>query len=435
MQIQVETIAPCRKRVRLSIPADKIRGAVEEGFQQASVNIKVPGFRAGHVPRSFIEKRYGEAIRADVKERIVNEGYQQALRDHHIMPLSSPQVDYANIKIDEKKDLEVDLEFDTKPEVEVKNYKNVDVTVERVVTGDDDVEKQIVEIKKMRRRPSQDNTIALDEDAYAMASIAFRAGDRVVLERDNVRVMLGMALAGADVAEFQEKLKGKKLNDNFELALTFPADFEVADVQGQPGVAKLTLTELYKLNPPTDEELLKDLDIPDFDTLRKDVRRRMEEARASHGRRQAEEQILERVAAENPIDLPDRVVDGQVDQRIAQHFSQLQQNNQLPENPEELLKQERERLRPEMDKGLRRLFLIDAIARKEKIFVTEDDLEGEFRAIAERNQSSAEEVIQYYHQNNLIGALRIDLLETKVRAFLFENAKRTEKEVAAPTAG
>ncbi|MBI3817478.1 MAG: trigger factor [Planctomycetes bacterium] len=435
MQINVETIDSCRKRVRLSIPADRVRGAIQDGFQQASLNLKIPGFRPGHIPRSFIEKRYGDAIRAEVKEHLVNEGYQQALKDHNITPLSSPQLDFATVPLDEKTGMSVDFEFDAKPEVHVKNYKALEVTVEKPVTTDDEVAKQIEEIRKMRRRPEQDNSIALDENAFAVAKIAFRMGDTSVLERDNVRVMLGMGLAGADVNEFQEKLKGKKHGESFEMELTYPADFEVADVQNKKGAAKLTIGDLFKLIPPTDEEILKELDIADFDTFKKDVRGRMDEARLVQARRAAEEKLMEHVAGDNPIEIPERVIDGQVEQRLAQHFAQLSQTGQLPENAEDLRKQERARLRPEMDKGLRRLFLIDALARQEKIFVTEDDFENEFRSIAERNQSTRDEVIQYYQQNNLIGALRIDLLESKVRGFLFENAKRTEKEIAAPAPG
>jgi trigger factor len=179
------------------------------------------------------------------------------------------------------------------------------------------------------------------------------------------------------------------------------------------------LREVYRLVPPTDEELLKDLDMPDLDTLRADVRRRMKEAREHHERRHAEDSLVDAVVAANGFDIPARLVEQQVESRIAQHRTQAE----APPT-DEAVAELRAKLQPDMEKGLRRLFVLEAIARKEKLFVTEDDLMAELRSIAERNQSSVEEVARYYQQQNLLPAMRLDLLETKVRNFLYENAHR-----------
>ncbi|MFN0207143.1 MAG: trigger factor [Planctomycetota bacterium] len=426
MQINVETVAPCRKRVHLVIPPERVREELESSLREASANVRLPGFRQGKVPRAVVEKRFGAAIRKDIKEQLINEGFQQALKDNNIVPLTQPELDLEKVSIDDPTGVTVDIEFDIRPEIDVKNYKGVEVKIESAKATDDETANQMSQIRKMRSRPERDDTVPVNDDSYAMATVAFTFEDKQILERDNVRVMTGMRLAGADEKEFQDSLRDKKVGESFDINLTFAEDFEVKEAAGKAGVAKITIRETYKLLYPTDEELLKQLDMPDMDTLRADVRRRIDEAKAGHIRKQAEEYILDKVAAENVFEMPTHVVDHQVEARIHQNLQQMQQAKQLPENWEELLPKERERLRPEMEKGLRRLFLLEAIAKKEKIFVTEDDLEAEFRLIAERNQSTPEEVVQYYQQNNLIGALRIDLLESKVRAFLFENAKRTE---------
>jgi trigger factor len=426
MQVNVETVAPCRKRVRIVIPADRVRTEIEDSLRTASAQVRMPGFRPGKVPRAIVEKRFGQAIRKELKEQLINEGFQKALKDTNLVPLTQPQIDLEKVVLDDPSGVSIDLEFDTRPEFDVKNYKGLKVTVESPKTTDEDVEQQIAQIRKLRATPQKDDSAVMDDSSYAMASVAFTFEEKKVLERDNVRIMLGMRLAGADEKEFQDQLRGKKLNDTFEINLTFPTDFEVAEAAGKAGVASITLREVFRLVPPSDDELLKQLDMPDFDALRADVRRRVEETRTTQARRNAEESLLDQIAAENPFELPGHVVDHQLDARIQQNLVQLHKSNQLPENWEQMIPAEKERLRPDMEKGLRRLFLLEAIAKKEKIFVTEDDLENEFRAIAERNQSTPEEVIQYYQQNNLMGPLRIDLLETKVRAFLFESAGKSE---------
>lgn len=426
MQINVETVAPCRKRVHLVIPPERVREEIESSFKEASANVRLPGFRQGKVPRAVVEKRFGAAIRKDIKEQLINEGFQQALKDNNIVPLTQPELDLEKVKLDDPAGVTIDIEFDIRPEIDVKNYKGIEIKLENAAATDDETAHQMSQLRKMRSRPERDDTVPVNDDSYAMATVAFTFEEKKILERDNVRVMTGMRLAGADDKEFQEGLRGKNVGESFDINLTFPDDFEVKEAANKAGVATITIRETYKLLFPSDEELLKQLDMPDMDTLRNDVRRRIDEAKAGQIRKQAEEYILDRVASENTFEMPTHVVDHQVEARIHQNLTQMQQSKQLPENWQELLPAERERLRPEMEKGLRRLFLLEAIAKKEKIFVTEDDLEGEFRSIAERNQSTPEEVVQYYQQNNLIGALRIDLLEGKVRALLFENAKRTE---------
>ena len=102
MQITVETVGLCRKRIQLVIPPERVKEEVNEYIRQASTTLRIPGFRPGHVPRAVVEQRYGKAIRKDVKESLVNDGYQQALKEHNIQPLSTPQVDLEAIPLDEK---------------------------------------------------------------------------------------------------------------------------------------------------------------------------------------------------------------------------------------------------------------------------------------------------------------------------------------------
>lgn len=425
MQITVESIGPCRKRIQLVVPPDRVKKEVDESLRNAAQNLRLPGFRPGHVPRSIIEKRYGQAIRQDVKESLVQDGYQRALTEHNLLPMGTPKLDLDAVAIDEKEGLKVAIELDTRPEFELTKYRGIAAEGRAVSVSDEDVEEQIREIRSMRSRPVKDDVGAIDANAFALASLQFREGDKVVLTRDSVRLRLGMAIHGSNPEEFQKLLTGKKPGDSFEIGLTFPADFEVADVAGKEGVARVEVREVYRLVPPSDEELLKDLDMPDLETLRGDVRRRIEEAREANERRRVEDELIEKVVAAHPFEIPDRLVDTQVDARIEQHRSHAD----TPPSDEEIAAL-RAKLKPEMERGLRRLFVLEALARREKIFVTEDDLVAELRGIAERNQSNVEEVARYYQQQNLLPALRMDLLETKVRSFLYEHATKGSRDAS-----
>lgn len=426
MQIVVENVGPCRKRVRLVVPPDRVQREIDDNLRQASRSLRLPGFRPGHVPRTVVEKRFGAAIRRDVKESLVNDGYRQAMKDHNLSPLSSPQIDIDGLALQDNGGLEVDFELDVRPEIDPKGYKGVAVTLASAAAEEREIDEQLERFKRMRRRPEADPTGGLDREGYAMASIEFREGDRVVLQRDGVRLMSTTPVVGSDPAEFQKQLVGKKAGESFELPITFPAEFEARDAAGKSGVVRVTVREVFRLVPPTDEELLRELDMPDLPTLRADVRRRLLDSKSQTERRRAEDEILDRALTETPIDLPERILDEQMETRLSRLRGHLEAQGAKPEEIAAEMEKERSRSRDDVAKGIRRFFLLEAIAKKEKLFVTEDDLAQELRAIAERNQSSFEEVRQYYDQQGMLPALRVDVLEAKVRGFVFDSAKRNE---------
>jgi trigger factor len=188
----------------------------------------------------------------------------------------------------------------------------------------------------------------------------------------------------------------------------------------------VTLREVFRLAPPSDEELLRELDMPDLATLRADLRRRLDQSKRQAERRRAEDAVLDRILEANPVELPDRILDDQIQARVARLRAHLEGSGATPEETEAELEKERARGREEVAKGIRRFFLLEAIAKKEKLFVTEDETTAELQSIAERNDSSLEEVRRYYAEQELLPALRLDLLETKVRGYLYDQAQRTE---------
>lgn len=427
MQITVETIAPCRKRVRLVIPPQKIHEQVEGMIRSASSNLQLPGFRKGKVPRSLVEKRYGTAIRRDVKESMLNEGFQQALKDNNITPITTPQIDLEQIPLDAPEGIKVDFEFDARPEIDPKGYKGVAATVAAVSVEASEIDAQVAELRKGRRRPVKDEAgIAVPKEGFAIAKIQFLEGSTVILERESLRVMAGMTLAGAGAEEFESKLLGAKRGDTFDMPLTYPSDFEVQSVVGKPGLARVTIREVYSLISPEDAELLKDLDIADMETLRSRIAERLKEAKEQQERRKAEEEILTKVMESNRFELPERIIDEQLDQRLTQYKMHLSHQGQMPaEEIDKRVAEERAKNRTDFEEGMRRLFVLEAIAKKEKIFVTEEDMGREIMSISQRNNAKPEDVVDYYRNNGLLPALRIDILEAKVRNFLFENSQKS----------
>jgi trigger factor len=192
-----------------------------------------------------------------------------------------------------------------------------------------------------------------------------------------------------------------------EVSMTFPPDYEKEALRGKTGITRITIGQAYRLVPPTQAELFKLLNVTDEAALKVLVREKLAEAKTvqEHGR--IENVILEKLVTSHTFDVPQMMVDEQTNARLGQLKQQMTQQGASA-------------------RGVRTLFLMQAIAEKENLLVTREDMQAEVQLIAERNNAKVEEVVKYYQEKNLFDQMAVELLERKVRKFLRESAQIKE---------
>ena len=422
MEVTVNKDAPNVAKVSFSVPKEEYSKEYKAGLQQLRRRVQLKGFRQGKAPMPMIEKHHGEEINQEVQQHFLRRAYAQAVETEELKPISHPRVAIEDAKLADDGSFGLDFEISLRPEIELPVYTGLEVQSELEPVMDDNVDAAIEEIKRQQSRPEPVGEEGLEEDGMAMATVTFLHDDKVVFEREGLRVSPQTPAPGVEAEDFKQALVGARDEDVIDVPMTLPDSVEDEDARGQAGICRLVLAQTFNMLPPTDEELFQLLDVEDEAALKVSVRERLSEAAQQREDQRVETVLLDELIARANISLPEPLLEEQTQGRLQGLAQQMQKQGVSPDDIETQLEEAKDTARQEAAKGLQALLLVEAIGEKESLLVTQEELEVELGAIAERNQTEVEEVRKYYAENNLGQQMTIELLERKVRGFLRENA-------------
>lgn len=438
MEVTVLKLGPCQARVSFTVPSEEFQGQVRRALGEAGRSIRMKGFRPGHVPPQVIEKQIGPQVRRDAIEHFVRAAYERAVEENALKVVGTMGTDVAGLQVIEGADLAHQFEISLRPEIELGEYKGLAIESELEPVMDAEIASALESFKVQQAHPEPAGEEGLPLFGLALAKVQWLAGpggpaglsgtsgDDVVLERDGLRLSPETPTPGVEPEAFQKALLGAKDGDTRELQMTFPPDFDREELRGKHGRCRVIVTQAYRMVPPTEDEVRKVFGAEDDASLQRAVRARIEEAKREREQTRVEAALLERLLAAHPFDLPEPLLDQQTESRVAGLRRELEQVGTPAERIEEQVQSRRDAARDAASKGLRALFLVQAIAERESLLVSHEDLRKELEVIAARNGVPIEEVAEYYKQNSLYDQMAIEILERKVRKFLRENAQITE---------
>lgn len=422
MQVTVEKLGPCQAKVLFTVPSDEFHGAVRRALSNAGRNVRMKGFRPGHVPPQVIEKQMGPQIRTEAIEHFVRQAYEKAVQENALKIVGFQRVNVDEIKILEGADFSHAFEVSLRPDIQLGEYKGLPIESELEPVMEQEVDAALLNLKAQQAHPEPAGEGGLPIDGMALVKVEWLAEGQSVLQRDGLRLSPETATPGTDPEEFKKAMLGAKDGDTRDISMVFPQEFDREDLRGKSGLCRLSITQAYRMIPPTDEEVRALFAAEDEAALRATVRTKIEEAKAQQEDQRIEGALIDRLLSDHSFDLPQMMLDEQTNARLLQLKQQLAQQGTPPERVEEQAATQREAMREAAIKGMRALFLVQTIGEREKLLVTREDMQGEVSAIAERNKATVDEVTEYYKKNNLFDQMAIEILERKVRQFLRENA-------------
>lgn len=425
MQVTVERTGPCVARVSFTVPATDYDGEVARLLKQASSQARMKGFRPGHVPTSLVEKQHWKEIRHEARQRFLNEAYQKAVETEKLRPLSHPRVDLGEPSALTGLPFSFTFELSLRPEFKLGEYKGLELETKPEEVTDEKVEQAIENIRQQQARPEPAGEAGLPENGMALCKVELFFEGQSVFVRDGLRLGPDTAMPGMDQAAYKQKMIGAKDKDSFEVDLTFPEDFEVENARGKTGRCAVTIDQAFTVVLPERAEVMKSVGKDDEASFLAFVRERLAEALKEQEDRRVETAIMDRLIDAHSFDLPEAMVNEQLRARQEQQRKELSEGGASPETVAEQISGQEAAARETAVRASRGYFLIEAIAQKESIQVTEEELLTELRTIAQRNRASLEDVTEYYKKNNLLGQLAMELVERRVRRMLRENAKLT----------
>ena len=435
MEVQVAETGPCSRALTITVPPTLVDEQIEQMYGAAQKQIQIKGFRAGKVPRHVIQKRFGAGILAEAKEQLLNRFFGDAVRSKELNPVGRITIDdFEKIAVSPGAQLQFTARIDVRPEFKLGEVTGLEIEAVETEATDADVDNALKEIAYQKRSIQPTDEAAIDGD-FLRSDLTFRTeGGEVVHERKGVQLNTRIAVHGADPEAYKSATLGAKAGDVREVPITFPDTFEKAAVRGQKGTASLTVHEVLRVLPAAiDDELAKGLEFENMAGLRADLSARIGQEKQRLGKQRQEEQCLAKLLEAHPIDLPPSLVEEQKHASLAAFAERMKQNG-LPED--EIAKKIEEsdaEAQQDAQRRVRLFFLIESVAKQQKLFVTEGDVDNELKAIAQANSNegrviSAAQVREHLEQNKQLGELRLGLLERKVRDFLREKAKIVDKK-------
>lgn len=391
--------------LEIEISAEDFEAAIEKAYLKARKNIAMPGFRKGKAPRKLIEKEYGEQV---FFEDAVNLLYAPvvngAVEESGLELVTRPEVEVTEIS--KENGVKLKATCITKPEVEVKDYKGIEV--EKVVNPvtDEDINKQLDALREKNvtvetvddRAAENGDDVVIDFEGFK-DDVAFEGG-----KAEDFTLSLG---SGQFIPGFEDQIVGHNAGEEFDINVTFPEEYQVKELAGAPAVFKIKLKSISKkVMTELDDDMVKDS--TEFDTVdeyKADVKKKLEEANEKHADSEVEAKIFDKVIENMTAEIPQVMFDNRVnemiselEQRLAPQGISLDLYMQYTGQTIDTVKKA---YAEQAEKQVKLRLALEKIAKLENIEVTEDELKAEFDKLAEAYKLDVDQIKQFIHDDDL----------------------------------
>lgn len=427
MEAKMEKIDVNIVKFEVKVEAEKFDAALTRAYKKNVKNFNVPGFRKGKVPMNVVKKYYGiEVLLEDAVNFAIEGSYSEVLKENNIIPVDYPKIDV--VEVGEGKDLVYTAEVTVYPEVELGEYKGLSIEKKTYEVTEEEVSKKLKEMQEKNARieaktegtVENGNIAVIDFKGYVDGE-AFQGG-----EGKDYSLEIG---SKTFIDTFEEQLVGAKVNDTVEVNVTFPENYGKEELNGKPAKFEVTIKEIkVKELPELDDEFAKETS--EFDNiadLKADVTKKLEDANNERAEREFEEAVITAVAENAKVEIPEVMVEKEVDkmvqnlqQRLQYQGLSLEQYFQFTGTDQEKM---REYMRSNAQTKVKVDLVLEAIEKAENIDATEEEIKAKAVEVAKMySQSEDEKMIDLLMQSQQ-AALRADVITNKTMKLLLENNK------------
>lgn len=413
----------------MEFTAEEFEQACIDAYKATKNQFSIDGFRKGKAPRSIIEKHYGEGV---FFEEAVNQLFQQnylnAVQELDLDIIDSPAAEFS--EIGKGKPMTITITVPVYPVVEVKDYMGVEAEQEKAQVSDESVQAEIDNMLKRNARMITVDRESKKGDTLIFDFKGFVDGEQFeggTAERHELKLGSGMFIPG-----FEEQLEGLKAGDSKNVEVKFPENY-TEELAGKDATFECLVHEVKEEEiPEFDDEFVKD--VSEFDTvdeLKEDIKKRQLENAKNMVVSRAKDAVVEKVYENNPVDVPDVMVEDEITRMIQEIGQQLSYQGLTVENYLQYMGKDMSEMRNELRKDAAKKvgtrIVLMSIIDKENIQVSEEEMEAELAKIAEAYKKDVEEI------KNMIGIENLtyfqkDVQITKVIDMLYDNAKIKEVE-------
>ena len=397
------------KEIEIKVEGKEWKEALDKAFKKANKKAKIDGFRPGHAPKEVFIKKYGEqALYMDAAEAVVDGAYEKMLKENekNLEDLvARPDVQVKDIN---GKGVTFNFVLTMRPEVKLGDYKKINVKREKAKVTAEEIEDTIENIRHryaedvLKDGEIKDGDVAvIDFDGF-VDGVAFEGG-----KGENYSLKIG---SGTFIPGFEEQLIGLKSGDEKDVEVTFPEDYHAEELKGKKATFKVTVHEVKEVKvPELDKDFFEDLGMEGVDTKEK-LEAKISESILTNKESELEnkyiDELLEAAAKDTEVDIPEVMIDDELERMISQYDSHLrsqgitlEQFYKFTNSDEEALKSQ---MRPEAARRVKHRLMLEEIAKQEKIEISDEEANKETERLAENYQIKKEEFLQMFGGLDLV---------------------------------
>ena len=400
MSFKVEQLEE-KNMVKLVIEAsaEEFEAGLNAAYNKNKNKISVPGFRKGKAPRKMIEQLYGSQIFfEDAANEIIPDAYADAAKESGLDIVSQPKVSIEQLEAG--KPFIFAAEVAVRPEVELGEYKGVEVTKADAEVTDADVEEELKKVQDQNSRTvSVEDRAVKDGDMTVIDFEGFIDGEAFEGGKgENYPLTIG---SHSFIDTFEDQIIGMNIGEEKELNVTFPEDYHAENLKGKPATFKVTVKEIKeKQLPELDDDFAQD--VSDFDTLaeyKDDLKKKIAERKESEAKAKKESEAIEKVVEAAKMDIPQAMIDTQVNRMLEDFAMRLQQQGLSVEQyfqytgmtADKIM----EEMKPEAVKRIKNSLVLEAVAKAENIEVSEEEFEAELQKMADMYKMEIEKIKEF----------------------------------------
>ena len=397
------------KEISIKVEGKEWKEALDKAFKKANKNAKIDGFRPGHAPKEVFIKKYGEqALYMDAAEAVVDSAYEKMLKDNE-KDLEN-LVARPDVQIKEIDGNSVTFNFilTMRPEVKLGDYKKINVKREKAKVTAEEIQDTINNIRQryaedvLKDGEIKEGDVAIIDFEGFIDGVAFEGG-----KGENYSLKIG---SGTFIPGFEEQLIGLKSGDEKDVEVTFPKDYHAEELKGKKAVFKVKVHEVKEVKvPELDKEFFEDLGMEGVDTKEK-LEAKVSESILTNKDAELEnkyiDELLEAAAKDTEVDIPEVMINDELDRMIREYDSHLRSQGitldqfyKFTNSDEEALKAQ---MRPEAARRVKHRLMLEEIAKKEKIEISNEEAEKEAERLAKNYQIQKEEFLQMFGGLDLV---------------------------------
>jgi trigger factor len=430
MQVTIEDVSSVKKILHIEIPEDKVVRELDNAYKNLKKTAKIKGFRPGKAPRSVLERLYKKDVHIDVSSKLLQDSFVEAIKETDLNIVGNPKIDPPGL--DEKGPYKYDATVEIKPEIEEIDFKGLTLKKNLYRVTDQEMDAQVAMLQKnlAQQKPITEDRAAQKDDFVLVDYEGFKDGKPFAetQKTENFTMKIG---TGHIIKTFDEQVIGMKPGDKKDIKVNFPEDYFNAKLANLEINFQVTLHEIREeVLPEIDDEFAKRLGpYETFDDLKNAITDNLDQGYAKRVEQEMNEQIFEALIAKSEFEVPDSMVDYELEGIIEEAERSFAYHNKSMEDlglSKEILS---EKYRDTAEKKVKRHLILGKIVEQEDMTLADQEMEDGFKEMSQSFNQPLEDIKNYYKQNeDKIEFFKHTLLEKKAVNLIIKSSTIEEVE-------